>query len=113
MASFKTALVKFLFVKVSAASIKDSVPLTFGAVRVLVVLPDIPEHSKANCFVLSELSLILNPLSSVTMAADVIDVTPVIVARLLPKATLELPIVTELLANLALGIAFVPISPEV
>jgi hypothetical protein len=46
------------------------------------------------------------------MAADVIDVTPVIVARLLPRATLELPIVTELLANLALGIAFVPISPE-
>ena len=33
---------------------------------VLVVLPEIPEHSNANCFVLSELSLTLNPLSSVT-----------------------------------------------
>ena len=52
---------------------------------VLVVLPDIPEHSKANCFVLSELSLTLNPLSSVTKALEVKDDNPVIVVALDPK----------------------------
>ena len=39
-----------------------SVPFASGTVSVLVVLVDIPEHSKASCFVLSELSLILKPL---------------------------------------------------
>ena len=37
-----------------------SVPFSSGTVSVLVVLLVIPEHSKASCFVLSELSLTLN-----------------------------------------------------
>ena len=61
---------------------------------VLVVLPDIPEHSKANCFVLSELSLTLKPLSSVTTALEVNEANPVNVVTVVPKATAVLPIVT-------------------
>ena len=66
---------------------------------VRVVLPDIPEHSKANCFVLSELSLILKPLSLVTTALDVIEDNPVIVVALLPRAIPVLPTVIVLFAN--------------
>ena len=75
------------------------------------MLPVIPEHSKANCFVLSELSLILKPLSSVTTALDVIEDKPVIVVALPPRAMPVLPTVTELFASLALGIALVENSP--
>ena len=63
------------------------------------MLPVIPEHSNANCFVLSELSLTLNPESSVTIALQVKDDKPVNVDAVPPKATDVLPIVTELLAN--------------
>ena len=77
----------------------EIVPESLGAVNVRVVLPDIPEHSKANCFVLSELSLILNPSSFVTIALQVNEVNPAIVEAVPPKATDVLPIVTELLAN--------------
>ena len=58
-----------------------------------------PEHSNATCFVLSALSLILNPLSSVTTALQVKDDKPDNVDAVPPKATAVLPIVTELLAN--------------
>ena len=75
------------------------------------MLPVIPEHSKANCFVLSELSLILKPLSLVTTALDVIEDKPVIVVALPPRAMPVEPTVTELFANLALGIALVENSP--
>jgi hypothetical protein len=77
-----------------------------------VVLPEIPEHSNANCFVLSELSRTLNPLSSVTTAVEVIEDKPAIVVAVPPKAIPVLPTVTELLASFALGIALVPISPD-
>ena len=66
---------------------------------VLVVLPEIPEHSKANCFVLSELSRTLKPLSSVTIAVEVIEDNPVIVVALEPKGMDVDPTVTVLLAN--------------
>ena len=72
------------------------------------MLPDIPEHSKANCFVLSELSLTLKPLSFVTTAVEVIEANPVNVVALAPKATAVLPTVTVLFANCALGIELVP-----
>ncbi len=72
---------------------------------------DIPEHSKANCFVLSELSLILKPLSLVTTALDVTELKPASVVLLLPRAIAVLPTVTELFASLALGIASVENSP--
>ena len=77
----------------------DIVPESLGAVNVRVVLPDIPEHSKANCFVLSELSLILKPSSLVTIALQVNEDKPEIVEAVPPKATDVLPIVTVLLAN--------------
>ena len=70
-----------------------------------------PEHSKANCFVLSELSLILKPLSLVTMALDVIEDKPAIVVALPPRAIPVEPTVTELFASLELGIALVENSP--
>ena len=76
-----------------------------------MVLPDIPEHSKASCFVLSELSLTLKPLSSVTTALDVIEDNPVIVVALLPRAIPVEPTVTELFASWELGIALVENSP--
>ena len=88
-----------------------SVPFSSGTVSVLVVLVDIPEHSKASCFVLSELSLILNPLSLVTTAVEVTELRPASVVLLLPKAIAVLPTVTELLASLELGIALVENSP--
>lgn len=75
------------------------------------MLPVIPEHSKASCFVLSELSLILKPLSSVTTALDVIEDRPVIVVALPPRAMPVLPTVTELFASWELGIALVENSP--
>ena len=75
------------------------------------MLPDIPEHSKASCFVLSELSLILNPLSLVTTAVEVTELKPVSVVLLPPRAIAVLPTVTELLASLELGIALVENSP--
>ena len=75
------------------------------------MLPVIPEHSKANCFVLSVVSLILKPLSLVTTALDVIEDKPVIVVALPPRAMPVEPTVTELFANLALGIALVENSP--
>jgi len=75
------------------------------------VLLDIPEHSKANCFVLSELSLTLKPLSLVTTAAEVIEDRPVNVVLLLPRAVEVEPIVIVLLASLELGIALVLNSP--
>ena len=78
---------------------------------VLVVLPDIPEHSKANCFVLSELSLTLNPLSSVTKALEVTEDNPVIVVALDPKDIAVDPTVTVLFANCELGIELVPNCP--
>ena len=71
----------------------------------------IPNSKLANCFVLSELSLILNPLSSVTTALDVIEDRPVIVVALPPRAIPVLPTVTELLASFELGIALVENSP--
>ena len=77
----------------------EIVPESLGAVNVRVVLPDIPEHSKANCFVLSELSRILNPSSLVTIALQVNEDKPEIVEAVPPKATDVLPIVTVLLAN--------------
>ena len=89
----------------------DIVPESLGAVNVRVVLPDIPEHSKANCFVLSELSLILNPSSLVTTALQVNEDKPEIVEAVPPKATDVLPIVIVLLANWALGIELVPNTP--
>ena len=66
---------------------------------VLVVLPDIPDHSKAYCFVLSELSLTLNPLSSVTKALEVKEDNPVIVVALDPKDMAVDPTVTVLFAS--------------
>jgi hypothetical protein len=75
---------------------------------VLVVLPEIPEHSNANCFVLSELSLTLNPLSLVTMALEVTEDNPVIVVALEPREIAVDPTVTVLFANCALGIELVP-----
>ena len=75
------------------------------------MLPVIPEHSKASCFVLSELSLILKPLSLVTTALDVIEDKPVIVVALPPRAIAVLPTVTELFASWELGIALVENSP--
>ena len=83
---------------------KEIVPSASGIVNVLVVLHDIPEHSKANCFVLSELSLTLKPLSFVTTAVEVIEANPVNVVWLDPNATEELPIVIVLFARLLLGI---------
>ena len=77
----------------------DIVPESLGAVNVRVVLPDIPEHSKANCFVLYELSLIMYPSSLVTIALQVNEDKPEIVEAVPPKATDVLPIVTVLLAN--------------
>ena len=68
-------------------------------VNVLVVLPVIPEHSKASCFVLSELSLILKPLSSVTTELDVIEARPVIDVALPHRAIQEEPTVTDLFAS--------------
>ena len=68
------------------------------------MLPEIPEHSNANCFVLSELSLIRNPLSFVTIAVDVTEAKPAIVVAVLPSARPVLPIVTELLARLLFAI---------
>jgi len=75
------------------------------------VLPDIPEHSKASCFVLSELSLILNPLSFVMMEVEVNEANPVKVVALPPKEIAVLPIVTALLANWEFGIELVPNWP--
>ena len=75
------------------------------------MLPDIPEHSKASCFVLSELSLTLKPLSLVTTALDVIEDKPVIVVALPPRAIPVEPTVTELFASWELGIALVENSP--
>ena len=89
----------------------EIVPDSSGAVNVRVVLPEIPEHSKAYCFVLSELSLILKPSSSVTTALQVNEDKPLIVEAVPPNATDVLPIVTELLANCALGIELVPKAP--
>ena len=66
---------------------------------VLVVLPEIPEHSNANCLVLSELSLILKPLSFVTKAFDVREDRPAIVVALEPKDMAVDPTVTVLFAN--------------
>ena len=66
---------------------------------VRVVLPEIPEHSNANCLVLSELSLTLNWLSLVTIALDVIELIPVRVVIVFPSATAVPPIVIVLLAN--------------
>ena len=80
-------------------------------VSVLVVLVDIPEHSKANCFVLSELSLTLKPSSLVTTAPEVIEDKPVIVVALPPRAMPVEPTVTELFASWELGIALVENSP--
>ena len=67
----------------------QSFHLIWDSTNVLVVLPDI--HSNANCFVLSELSLTLNPLSFVTTAVEVIEANPVNVVALAPKATAVLP----------------------
>ena len=75
------------------------------------MLVDIPEHSKASCFVLSELSLTLKPLSLVTTALEVTELKPVSVVLLLPRAIAVLPTVTELFASWALGIALVENSP--
>jgi hypothetical protein len=75
------------------------------------VLPDIPEHSKASCFVLSELSLILKPLSLVTTALEVTEARPTIVVALPPRAIPVVPTVTELFASWELGIALVENSP--
>ena len=75
------------------------VPLELGTVIVRVVEDDIPEHSKASCFVLSELSLTLKPLSLVTTAAEVTDVKPAIVVAEPPKAIEVDPTVTVEFAN--------------
>ena len=65
----------------------------------------IEEQSKAPIFVLSELFLILNPLSFVTTAVEVIDANPVNVVALAPRAIPELPIVPFVLfARLLLAI---------
>jgi hypothetical protein len=63
------------------------------------VLPEIDAKSKARIFVLSELFLILNPLSFVTTAVEVIEAKPVNVVALAPNATAVLPIVMVLFAN--------------
>ncbi|BCV00861.1 MAG: hypothetical protein CM15mV37_1100 [uncultured marine virus] len=68
---FKTALVKVLFVNVCVAASKAKVSFASGTVKVRVVLPEIEAKSKARIFVLSELFLILNPLSFVTTAVEV------------------------------------------
>ena len=72
-----------------------------------------PEHSKANCLVASELSRTLNPSSSVTTAAEVIEVTPAMDAAVAPSAIAVEPIVNELFARLLLAIeeAFVKTVP--
>ena len=59
---------------------------------------------KAPIFVLSELFRILNPLSFVTTAVEVIDANPVNEVALPPRATPVLPIVIELFARLLLAI---------
>ena len=101
---FKTALVKVLFVNVCVAASKAKVSFASGTVKVLVVLPEIDAKSKARIFELSELFRILNPLSFVTTAVEVIDANPVNVVALPPRATPVLPIVNELLARLLLAI---------
>ena len=46
------------------------------------------------------------------LTIEVIEESPAIVVAVPPKAIPVLPTVTELLASFALGIAFVPISPD-
>ena len=75
------------------------------------MLPDIPEHSNANCLVLSLLSRTLKPLSSVTTAVEVTEDKPARVVALLPSAIPVLPTVIELFANCELGMELVPNSP--
>ena len=53
---------------------------------------------------MSELFRILNPLSFVTTAVEVIEANPVNVVALLPRATPVLPMVNELFARLLLAI---------
>ena len=53
------------------------VPFESGTTKVLVVLPDIVEQSRANIFELSLLFLTLKPLSFVTTAVDVTEDNPV------------------------------------
>ena len=80
------------------------VPSASGNVNVLVCPPVIDAELKAPIFVLSELFLILNPLSFVTTAVEVIDANPVNVVALPPRAIPVLPIVNELFARLLLAI---------
>ena len=101
---FKTGLVKVLFVNVCVAASNAKVSFASGTVKVLVVLPEIEAKSKARIFELSELFRILNPLSFVITAVEVIDANPVNVVALPPRAIPVLPIVSELLARLLLAI---------
>ena len=89
----------------------DIVPESSGAVKVRVVLPDIPEHSKANCFEVSALSCILKPLSLVVIVSQLKELIPERVVKVPPKATEELPRVIELFCNCAFGILLVPNAP--
>ena len=89
----------------------DIVPESLGTVNVRVVLPDIPEHSKANCFEVSELSCILKPLSLVVIESQLKEVIPERVLKVPPRATEELPRVIELFCNCAFGILLVPKAP--
>ena len=77
----------------------DIVPESSGTVKVRVVLPEMPEHSKANCFEVSALSCILKPLSLVVIWSQLNELIPAILLKVDPRATEELPIVTVLLAN--------------
>ena len=89
----------------------EIVPESLGAVKVRVVLPEIPEHSKANCFEVSELSCILKPLSLVVIESQLNELIPEIVLKVEPKATEELPRVIVLFCNCALGIELVLNAP--
>ena len=80
-----------------------SVPFASGTVSVLVVLVEIFETLNANCFVVSLLSNILDPFAFAITAAEVMELIPVKVVRLLPRATAELPIVTVLLAKITVS----------
>lgn len=63
-------------------------------VRVVAVV--IPEHSNANCFVLSESSRIRKPLSFVVIPVEVKEVNPARVVEVAPRAIDVEPTVIEL-----------------
>ena len=80
------------------------VPLASGNVNVLVCPAEIDAELKAPIFVLSVLFRILNPLSFVTTALEVMEDKPVKELALPPRAIPVPPIVIELLVRLLLPI---------